>query len=120
MSTAAPAPPAGLGSIEALKRVKATENDWELRLRAARGAAEEQLGHLREASDAAVKAAQEAADAERTRLVQAARSEAERAAAEILAEGTRVAEAATRGDRRGPSDRRDAILAAVLAGFAKD
>ncbi len=119
MSAAAPSG-TPLGSIDALKRVKATETDWELKLRAARGAAEETLERLRTESEATVKAAQVAADAERALAVQAARTEAERAADEILAQGTRAAEAAARGEGKRPADKKAAILAAVLAGLATD
>ncbi|MGI0071850.1 MAG: hypothetical protein ACRECT_07310 [Thermoplasmata archaeon] len=119
MSASAP-PPTELGSIDALKRVKATEADWELRLRTARGAAEEAVERLRAESEAAVRTAQAEADAERARTVQAARDEADRAAAEIVAEGTRVAEVAARGVGKRPADRADAIVAVVLTGFQKD
>ncbi len=119
MSVAAPpAPP--LGSIDALKRVKATESDWELRLRAARGTATEAVQRARDESEAAVKAAQAAADAERAEAVRAARAEADRLAAEILAEGKRAAEVASRGEGKRAADQQDAILAAVLAGFVPD
>ncbi len=119
MATAA-APGADLGSIEALKRVKATETDWELKLRAARGQAEEALQRLRADADAAVKAAQAAADADRAAKLEAARAEADREAAGIVAEGQKAAEAAARGEGKRPADKKDAILAAVLAGFQKD
>lgn len=114
-----PANPA-LGSIDALKRVKATETDWELRLRAARGAAEAETARLKEESEAAVRAAQQEAEAERTRAVQAARAEADREAEQILAEGTRAAEAAARGEGKRPADRKAEILSSVLAGFTTD
>ncbi len=114
-----PAAPA-LGSIDALKRVKATEADWELKLRLAQVASDEALARLRTESAAAVKAAQASADAERGQAVQAARDEADREAAEILADGTRAAEVAARGEGKQPTDKKDAILAVVLAGFTKD
>ncbi len=119
---AATAPPDGtaLGSIDALKRVKATESEWEGKLRSARGAAEEALERLRADSEATVKAALAATEAERARAVQTARTESERAAAGILAEGTRAAEAAARGEGKRPVDQRVAILGALLAGFSKD
>jgi vacuolar-type H+-ATPase subunit H len=117
---AASSPGTALGSIEALKRVKATESDWELKLRAARGAAAETIERLRNDCEAAVKAAQAAADGERARAVQAARAEADQEAAGILAEGTKVAEAAARGEGKRPADKKDKILGAVLAGFSKD
>lgn len=119
MAAAAPPPPP-LGSIDALKRVKATESDWELRLRAARGTAAETLQRARDESDAAVKAAQATADAQRTEAVRAGRAEADRLAAEILADGKRAADVAARGEGKRAADKKDAILAAVLAGFLKD
>jgi vacuolar-type H+-ATPase subunit H len=120
VSAVAPPPSTALGSIDALKRVKATEVEWELKLRAAHGTAEEVLEHLRAESEAAVKAAQVSAEAERASAVIAARTDADREAAEILAEGTRAAEVAARGEGKRPTEKKDAILAAVLAGFLKD
>ncbi len=114
------APGADLGSIEALKRVKATETDWELKLRAARGQADEAVQRLRSDADDAVKAAQAAADADRARTVEAARASADREAEGILADGRKAAEAAARGEGKRVADKKDAILAAVLAGFSKD
>ena len=115
-----PPPPGSLGSIEALKRVKETESDWELKLRTARGAAEETLERLRAESAGAVKAAQAIADGERANALLTAKQESEHEAAEILAAGARAAEAAARGDGKRPADKKDAILSAVLAGFLKD
>jgi len=120
VSAGAPPPATPLGSIEALKRVKETESEWELKLRVARGAAGEALERLRTEGEAAVKAAQAVADGERANALLAARQEAEREAAEILVAGTRAAEAAARGEGKRPADKKDAILAAVLAGFTKD
>ncbi len=120
MSAGNDRPDASLGSIDALKRVKETEADWELKLRIARGAAEEALKLLRTESEAAVKSAQVVADRERANALVVARQEAERQAAEILAQGTRAAEAAARGEGKRPSDVENAILDAVLAGFATD
>jgi len=120
MSTSAPPSGTTLGSIDALKRVKATETDWEEKLQGARRAAEEAIARLRDESEAAVKGVQAAAEADRARAVQAARADADREAAEILAAGTRAAESAARGEGKRPSDKKDPILAAVLAGFLKD
>ena len=53
-----------LGSIEALKRVKATETEWDTRLSAARQESEEALRRLRDDGDATVKAAETEADRE--------------------------------------------------------
>lgn len=120
MSAATPPPGSALGSIEALKHVKETESEWELKLRAARGVADTELERLRTESEATIKAAQEAAEAEHALAVQAARADAEREAAEILSDGTRAAEAAARGEGKRPADKKNLILAAVLAGFLPD
>ncbi len=87
MSARAEPPDSSLGSIEALKRVKETESEWELKLRDARSTADAALERLRAESEAAVQASQEAADRERAAAVLTARQEAEREAAEILAGG---------------------------------
>lgn len=121
MASRPPPPPATpLGSIDALKRVKEAEKDWELKLRVARGSAEEALEQLRRESEASVQSAQSVADGERANALISARQEAEREATEILTQGTRAAEAAARGEGKRPADKKDAILGAVLAGFAKD
>jgi len=109
--------PEPLGSIEALKRVKEAETEWELRLRVARGQVDAALDALRSESENAVKAAQVLADGERTNAVLVARQSAEREAAEILAMGTKAAEVAARGEGKSPAEKKDAILSAVLAGF---
>jgi vacuolar-type H+-ATPase subunit H len=118
---AAPPPPgAPPDSIEALKRVRTTENEWDEKLKAAKRWAEEDLQRLRDASEAAVKAAQTEADALRTSTVQTARAAADIEASHIVAEATEAAKAATKGEGKHPADRKDEILAAVLAGFDED
>jgi vacuolar-type H+-ATPase subunit H len=120
VSAGTPPPDTSLGSIEALKRVKETESEWERKLQLARSNAKETLERLRAQSEAAVKAAQATADGARAQAVLEARRVAEREAAEILAAGTRAAEAAARPEGKRPIDQQDAIVAAVLAGFLKD
>jgi vacuolar-type H+-ATPase subunit H len=113
----AAAAPAALGSIDALKRVKEAEAEWDLKLRTARGASDEAIAQLKTQAENAIKAAQVAADGERTNAVLAAEQDAEHEATEILTTGAQAAEAAARGDGKHPSDKKDAILHAVLAGF---
>jgi vacuolar-type H+-ATPase subunit H len=108
------------GSVEALKRVKAAETEWESRLATARKEAEVTLGRLAEEADAAVKAVRAEVERERTERIEHARVEAAGMAAAIVAEGEKDAETAARGEGRRPADKKDAILAAVLGGFAKD
>jgi len=112
---------ANLGaSVDALKRVKAAEAEWETRLAAARTQAEATLRELREEADAAVKAARAQVERERADRLERARAEAAGMAAAIVAEGEKDAQTAARGDGRRPSDKKDAVLAAVLGGFAAD
>ncbi|MFZ3356790.1 MAG: hypothetical protein WA549_08590 [Thermoplasmata archaeon] len=120
MPAGAPPPNPYLGSIEALKHVKETESEWERKLQLARSNAKETLERLRAQSEAAVRAAQATADGERAQAVLEARRGAEREAAEILAAGTRAAEAAARPEGKRPADQQELIFAAVLAGFLQD
>jgi vacuolar-type H+-ATPase subunit H len=118
MSTAAVLP--AEGSIDALKRVRAAETEWEQKVTAAKQDAGEAIAELRTAADEAVRAAQADAEAKRAAKVQAARSEADREAVVILAEGAKAADAAAQGEGKRPADKADAILGAVLAGFTSD
>ncbi len=108
------------GSIDALKRVRAAETEWEQKLAAAKQEAGEAIARLKTAADAAVRAAQAAADEDRAATLQAARSEADREAIVILADGAKAADAAAEGAGKRPADKADAIVGAVLAGFASD
>ncbi len=112
--------PQTAGAIDALKRVRASEIDWDQRVTAAKQAAAEEIAQQRAAADAAVKSAQAAADQERAQKVQEARSDADRRAIAILADGAQAADVAARGEGKQPSDHADAILSAVLAGFLGD
>jgi vacuolar-type H+-ATPase subunit H len=121
MTAASPTPATGpLGSIDALKRVHAAELDWEQKVEAAKLAAAEDLARARGDAEAAVKAAQVAADADRAAKVQVARSDADREAIVILADGVKAADEAAQGAGKRPSDRAQAILDTVLAGFTSD
>jgi len=95
------------GSVEALKRVKSTENEATLR-------------RLREEADGAVKAAQAEADRHRTERIEKAQAEIAAEADAIVADGRKAAESATRGEGRRTSDKKDAILDVVLGSFGKD
>jgi len=108
------------GSVEALKRVKATEAEWDARLSAARTESETTVRRLKDEADAAVKAAEAEAERTRTDRIERARVEAAGLAAAILVDGQKAAEAAARGEGRHPADRKDAVLAAILGSFGKD
>lgn len=108
------------GSVEALKRVKATENEWESRLTAARQNSDATLAQLRTEAAAAVKAAQAEGDRDRLARVTQARAETEAQAAAIVADGQRAAEQARVGEGRRPSDKKAAILDVVLGAFGQE
>ena len=108
------------GSVEALKRVKATEAEWDARLKAARQEAEAILRRLRDDRDVAVKAAVAEADRERTARLERARAETAEEAETIVADGRRAAERAALVEGRSPADKKDAILDVVLGSFGKD
>ena len=109
-----------VGSIEALKRIKATETEWDEKLASARQETEATLRRLAEESDATVKATHAEADAARTLSVQRARSDADREAETIVAEGAKAAGAAARGAGKRPADRSAEVLAAVLGSLGED
>jgi vacuolar-type H+-ATPase subunit H len=108
------------GSVEALKRVKATENEWDARLSAAREEAEATLRRLRDDGDAAVKAAESEAGRERAVRLEHARVETAKEAEAITVDGQNAAERAALAEGRRPSDKKDAILDVVLGSFGKD
>ncbi|HEY1198359.1 MAG TPA: hypothetical protein VGG32_06500 [Thermoplasmata archaeon] len=108
------------GSLEALKRVKATETEWDTRLSGARQEAENTLRRLRDDGDAAVKAAEAEADRERTVRLERARTETAEETEAILADGRRAAERAAVGEGRRPVDKKDTLLDVVLGSFGKD
>jgi vacuolar-type H+-ATPase subunit H len=108
------------GSLDALKRVKATESEWENRIAAARAEVEATLRHLREEGDAAVRAALAEVERERTARLERGRSDTESEIETILSEGRSAAELAARLEGRRPADKRDAILETVLGPFQKN
>jgi len=107
-------------SVEALKRVKATENEWDARLAAARTESDTALQSVRDETDAAVREAEAQAERDRVVRVGAARTEIAKEADGIVADGHAAAESAMKGEGRRPSDRKDEILSVVLGAFASD
>lgn len=108
------------GSVDALKRVKAAEAEWDARVSAARTESETTLRQLREESDAAVKGALAEAEQVRSARLDQARAEVTSEVDAIVSEGEKAAELAARGEGRRPADKKDAILDAVLGSFGKD
>ena len=106
------------GSVELLKRVKATETEWDQALRAARSNLEETVSRLHAEADSTVRAALAAAEAERARALERARAEIDQEVATILAEGKASAESAARVEGKRPEDQRDRVIRIVLGPFA--
>ncbi len=109
--------PAASAGVDALRRVKATEQEWEQRLREAREGATASLERLRAETEAMVKAALAEAAARRTALVEAARDRAEREAKGIEAKGDADAAALEGSSATLPVPKRTAVLDAVLGRF---
>ncbi len=109
-----------IGSIEALKRIKATETEWDAKLAAARENAEAALRRLAEESESAVRAAREEAEARHAEAVRLARAAADEEAASIVAQGRTAADAAAKPRGQGPVDRAEEVLAIVLGSFRAD
>jgi vacuolar-type H+-ATPase subunit H len=107
-------------SVEALKRVKATENEWDARLSAAQKERDTTLQRLREETDAAVREAGSEADKDRLARVEAAKADLAKVADRIVADGQSAADTAARGEGRRPADKKDAILAVVLGAFGPE
>ncbi len=104
-------------TIDALKRIKLTETEWQEKLAGARREAEASLQRLREATEVALATARAEAETDRTKAVDRARNEAEIEARAIVADGERAAQAASQGAGRRVADRSEEILAVVLGGF---
>lgn len=117
----APSLPAGSETtVDALKRVKAAETEWEAKVAEARAHRDEAFRRLRDETVAVMKAAHAEVEQERAAAVQAARAATEVEAARIVAEGDRAAAAAAREDPKLLVGKRAAILGAVLDGFAPE
>lgn len=105
-------------TIDALKRIKAAEAEWDAKVAAARASADTTLKAAREATERAIVDARASADAERQRAVENARAMADLEARAIVADGERAAKSAADGAGKRPADRKDEILAALLGRFA--
>jgi len=107
-------------SVEALKRVKATENEWDTRLGAARKDADATLERLRTEAAVAVRAAQAEADHDRLARVTKAHADIEAEAQAIVDDGRKAAEQARSGEGRRPVDKKSSILDVVLGEFGQE
>jgi vacuolar-type H+-ATPase subunit H len=115
MAAAVPPPPSD--GVEVLKRVKATETEWESRVAEAKKAAEAEIAGIRTETDAMIKSATETAEDEHESALTRARADAEREVSAILADGERRAAEAARAEGKHPKDQKDQILSVVLGSF---
>ncbi len=114
-----PAPTGGdTATVEALRRVKAVEAEWDGKLADARRQAEEATRRARDEAEATVKAVAAELETERARQLDSARASAEREAEGLRTDGAKAAEAVRSGQGRRPQERGDEIVAAVLGPFA--
>jgi vacuolar-type H+-ATPase subunit H len=119
--TDAPASPASdTATVEALRRLKAVEREWEEKLLAARAAADEAVRRARDESEATVKAVVAEAEAERARRLEAGRAAADREAEGIVRDGAKAADELRARKGARPADRSEEIVAAALGPYAHD
>ncbi len=112
--------PADTATIDALKRIKLAETEWEEKVAAARRDAEASGKRLKEETETLLAQARTEAEAERSRTIERARTAADAEAAQIVAEGERAAKAATEGAGKGVAARKNDVLAVLLGGFQGD
>ncbi|HUZ80065.1 MAG TPA: hypothetical protein VMV28_05560 [Thermoplasmata archaeon] len=110
-------PDGTMGSLDDLKQVKEAELEWEAKVRAAATARKAVLDRLNAETDAIVKAERASAGESREFALKHAREVADREAAQIVADGERAAAAARVGTGKGPAQRSEEILNAVLGSF---
>ncbi len=109
-------PPADVATVEALRKLKAVEAEWDARLAEARRDADEAIGRAREETEAALRAVGAELEAERTRRLDGDRAAADREAEAIRQKGEQEAAGAAKAGRSPV--RADAIVAAVLGPLA--
>jgi vacuolar-type H+-ATPase subunit H len=114
------APSADVATVEALRRLKAVEAEWEAKLATARAATAQGLQLAKDEAEATVKAVAAELESERASRLEAARAAAEREAEAIVRTGAQEAEAIRSGKGKRPADQQDAIVAAVLGPFSHD
>jgi vacuolar-type H+-ATPase subunit H len=113
-------PASDAATVEALRRLKAVEAEWDAKLRDARDAAARTVQRSRDESEATVKAVAAENETERNRLLEAGQQAADREAERIGADGARAADAVRADRSKRPAERADAIVRAVLDPFASD
>ncbi len=118
--TSSETPASDAGTIEALKRIKNAESDWDHRLADARRASEATLRRQKEEAGATVAAARAEAEADHARTVERARLAADVEARQIVADGERQAAQATGAAAPRSSDRSAGLLKAVLGDLLEE
>jgi len=111
---------ADVATVEALRRLKAVEAEWEAKLTTARAATAQGIQLAENEAEATVKAVAAELESDRARQLEAARVAADREAEAIVRGGEQEAEAIRSGKGKRPADRADEIVAAVLGPFVRD
>lgn len=118
--TGTSAPPTDQATVEALRRVKAVEQEWETRLRDARENAEQAIRRARDEADATLKAVAAELESERAHRLEAAHAASQRDEEAVHLEGAKAAEAVRAGQGKLPTGRDAVIVATVLDPFSSD
>jgi len=118
--TDAAAPMSDAETVDALRRVKAVEAEWEARLRAAREEAEQAVRRARDEAEATLKAVAAEAGTERARRLDEGRAASERDAEAIRRDGATAADAQRAEQGKRPADRSKQIVATVLDPYSRD
>lgn len=106
-------------TIDALRRIKAAEEEWEAKLSGARAEKERAIADARSGADAAVKAVASELEKDRGRALETAGAAAEAEARDLLAAGETDA-ARARSGKKKLADRKEEVLRAVLGEFTSD
>ena len=118
--TEAPMASGDSGTLDALRRVKAAESEWDEKIRSARTESESALVQAKASADAAVKAVAGELEASRTRALEAAGAAADLEARQILADGEKAAKQSAAGGSKTLAARKQQVLAAVLGDFGSE
>lgn len=104
-------------NVEALRRLKEVENDWEAKLAQTRSEVAARVALARDAAEKAIQAARAEMDRLREARLTEARAAAQIEADKILAEGQRAAQALAAAGAKGLAAAQSKIVAAVLGEF---
>ena len=107
-------------SVEALRRLKEVETEWEAKLSAARAAAEKRIQLARDSAEALVTKVRPEVERQRETVLSTARSAAQSEADRIVRDGEAKARETMEVSAKLSPTARSKVLATVLAGFQSD